>query len=327
MRRMRWLTAVSVFVAFPCAAELLEEPLQLSNREPLSQIFALPPMRSGEVLSADTTLWRGAIDIANNFVRAQRDGENLLLDGESQRYELGVRRGIGANWELGVTVPWISYNGGVLDNFIEDWHRLWGLPNGGRPDYPTHQLNFMYQRDGRTELDMHAAESGFGDVQVSAAYQLFNAGQDAVALSAQINLPTGDADKLTGSGAASAGFALAATHSRWLDLPLTVTGNAGALWLPRGDVLADQQKQAAWFASGEINWAVAQDWRLKAQLQAHSALYDSALRTLGSTSAQLLLGGSVRLSQRWLLDAGVGEDIAVDTAPDVTLQLALRAVY
>lgn len=320
-------TASALLVAQAQADALLDEPLALSERAPLTQRFNLPAMRSGELLMQDSVQWRVGVDVANNFVRDEKSAEKLVLDGESQRYELGVRYGLGAHWEIGAMVPWISYNGGALDNFIEDWHRAWGLPNGGRPNYATRQLQFLYQRNGRTELNFDGAEAGFGDMQVQVANQLLQTARDSIALIATLNLPTGDDKKLTGSGGTSAGILLAATHSEWLDLPLVLSANLGVQSLPRGDVLADQQKTSAWFGSGEIAWVVAQDWRLRAQINLHSAVYDSALTALGSTSTQLLLGGSVSLSPRWVLDAAVGEDIAVDTAPDVTLQLALKARY
>jgi hypothetical protein len=224
-------------------------------------------------------------------------------------------------------LPWISYNGGVLDNFIDDWHRVWGLPDGGRPNYAARQLQFRYQRGGKTELNFDSAQAGIGDMQLQIANQLLQTQRDSVALMATFNLPTGDDDKLTGSGGTGAGIALAATHSAWLDLPLMLTANLGVQTLPRTNVLDDRQKTSAWFGSGELAWAFAPNWRLRAQINAHSAFYRSELRALGSDSMQLLLGGSVRLSPRWALDAAIGEDIAVDTAPDVTMQLALKASY
>lgn len=321
------LAAVFSIPSFSFAADVLDEPLQLGNQQPLAQLFNLPTMRSGAVLPADATVWRGAADVANNWVRAQDGNESLVLDGESQRYTLGVRRGLGSGWEVGVAVPWVSYNGGTLDNFIEGWHHFWGLPSGGRPDYSTRQLNFVYQRNGRTELDFHRAESGVGDAQIAVAYQFLSDRQRAVTASATLNLPTGDVDKLTGSGNTSAALALAATYDQLFDLPLSVTANIGGQWLPHSEVLSIEQNSSAWFAAAELSWAVAQDWRLKAQLQTNTALYDSGLRALGSESMQLLLGGSVQLSPRWILEAAVGEDVAVDTASDVTLQLALKARY
>lgn len=327
-KSVQWVFTVSAVLAVQAHADaLLDEPLALSDRAPLVQRFNLPAMRSGELLAQGGLQWRTGVDVANNFVRDQSGTENLVLDGESQRYEFNVRYGLGAHWEIGAIVPWISYNGGALDNFIEGWHRAWGLPNGDRQDYATRQLQFLYQRSGRTELNFDRAEAGFGDVQLQIANQVLQTSRDNIALIATVNLPTGDDKKLTGAGGTSAGVLLAATHSDWLDLPLVLSANLGVQSLPRGDVFADRQKTSAWFGSGEIAWAAAQDWRLRAQINMHSAIYDSALTSLGATSTQLLLGGSVRLSPHWVLDAAVGEDIAVDTAPDVTLQLALKARY
>jgi len=306
---------------------LLDEPLALANEQPFAQLANIPTAHSGAILAAGQTSWRTDVDIANNFVRDSRGGEKLVLDGESQRYQLGMRRGLSETWEVGVQIPWLSYNGGVTDNFIKGWHKFWGLPDGGRPAYPNRRLNFFYQRNGVTEIDLHRAESGIGDVQFSAAYQWLRNDRNALAWSFTATAPTGSAHKFTGNGGGNLGIALAATRYQLFDLPLTATANIGAMWLPEGDVLAAQQKHAAWFANGEIGWAATQNLRLKIQLDANSALYDSDLITLGGDAVQLLLGGSMRLSSHWLLDAAIGEDIRVDTAPDVTFHLALKAHF
>lgn len=305
----------------------LDEPLSLSNRSPLIQVYGLPGARSGAVLGTGETALRLGYDVANNFTRSQRGSESIELDGETQRLELGLRQGLGRGWEVGLTLPLLRQDGGGLDGFIEHWHNFWGLPDGGRPGYPRNRLNYRYARDGRSGLDFSSTQSGVGDLELNAAYSLLSAGDDAVALAAVLHLPTGDADKLTGSGATNASLMLAATHNHLWNLPLTVTGNLGVMWLDRGDVLGDYQKDAVGFGSLELGWAVADSWRLKAQLDGHTAFYDSSLRELGADSLQLLLGGTARLSAHWLVDVAVAEDIAVDTAPDVVFQLALRARY
>lgn len=307
------------------ADAVLDQPLALSNRQPLVQMYNLPGARTGAVLEPERTQLRLGFDIANNFTSSSSGSESVVLDGESQRIELAGSRGLGQGWEVGFSLPWIDYRGGSLDSFIEDWHDTFGLPDGDRPGTRRDQLHFQYARDGRTELDFDRARSGIGDLQLNAAYSLLRTESSAVALAATLNLPTGDADKLTGTEATNLGVTLAATRYTLFGLPLTATGNIGALWLDRGDVLGDRQKDVVWLGAAELGWAVADAWRLKVQVNAHSALYRSDLRELGDTSAQLLLGGSVRLAPRWYLDVAVGEDIAVDTAPDVTFQIALKA--
>lgn len=309
------------------ADALIDEPLALSERSPLVQRFNLPGMRGGQLLSASQAQWRLGVDAANNYVRDSAGGETLVFDGESQRYEFGVRYGLGSEWEVGIMLPWMSYRGGVLDSFINRWHSAFGLPDHDRANYPSDKLQFSHATQGQIDFEFDHAKSGFGDMQLQIANQLLQTKRNNIALIASANLPTGDADKLTGSGGTSVGIMLAATHTGWLHLPLTLHGNIGAQTLPDSDVLDDRQKNSAWFGAMEIAWTQMQDWRLRAQLSAHSAIYDSALTSLGDASTQLLLGGTVRLTPQWALDFALSEDIVLDTAPDITLQLALKARY
>lgn len=320
-----WALA-GAFAGQALAASPLDEPLALSNRQPLVQLYGLPGARSGAVLATGASEWRLGFDVANNFTVSERGDEAIVLDGETRRLELGGRWGFGRGWEVGFQLPLVQHDGGGLDGFIEGWHDFWGLPDGDRPDYPRDRLRYRYQRDGDTLLDFHESESGVGDLQLNAAYTLMRGAGGDVALAAAVNLPTGDADKLTGADATSVALTLAASSPSLWGTPLAGHASGGVLWLERGDVLGALQEDQVWFGSVGVSWAAGENWRLKAQLEAHTAFYDSGLKELGDDSLQLLLGGSARLSRHWLLDLAVSEDIAVDTAPDVVFQLALRRV-
>lgn len=326
MSRIKTTAAIAAIVAGHAAGGPLDEPLALGNRQPLVQLHGLPAARSGAVLAPGATEWRLGFDVANNFTLSERAGEAIVLDGESRRLELGGRWGLGRGWEAGFRLPLIQHDGGGLDGFIEGWHDFWGLPDGDRPDHPRDRLRYRYQRGGHTLLDFHHSATGIGDLQLNAAYTLAAGPGGDVALTAAVNLPTGDAGKLTGAEATSVALTLAAgTPSLWGG-PIAGHANAGVLWLERGEVLGALQEERVWFGSAGLSWAPGERWRLKLQLEAHTAFYDSALKELGDDSLQLVLGGSARLSRRWLLDLAVSEDLAVDTAPDVVFQLALRRV-
>jgi len=96
------------------------------------------------------------------------------------------------------------------------------------------------------------------------------------------------------------------------------------LFLSNGDVIADQQNNLVGFGSIGVGWQALDSLNLKLQVDAHSAFYDdSELKEL-SESAQLLIGGTLAMTEATALDIAVGEDIVVDSAPDVVFHIALR---
>jgi hypothetical protein len=109
---------------------------------------------------------------------------------------------------------------------------------------------------------------------------------------------------------------------------LTLFGSAGGMAMTRGDVLPDQQRTVAGFGSLGVGWAPA-DWiAFILQLSGHTPFYHgSDLKELSANSLQLHSGGTIRLPGSLFMDIAVSEDIAVNTAPDVTLHLALRRAF
>lgn len=315
--------AVHGMAAANAQSEALLQPLAMGDHAPLAQIHGLPAPRGGALLEAGRTQTRLGVELANNYVRSDHDGEALIQDGESLRTDLAFDAGLG-DWEIGVTLPWIQQGGGTLDGFIEGWHDTFGLPDGDRPDYPRDRIQYRYQRGNTVLLDFHDRESGIGDLQLAAAYQLWRDNESAIALAATVKLPTGDADRLTGDDATATDLTVAASTQRLFGSSLYGYVNAGMQWLETGDVLSDMQRDQIWHMSGGLAYPASNSVVLKLQIDLHQSFYRSDLTALGADSAFIVVGGSVQLAPHWLLDIGVGEDIHVDTAPDVTLQAAVR---
>ena len=86
-------------------------------------------------------------------------------------------------------------------------------------------------------------------------------------------------------------------------------------------------KGLVYFGSSQIGWRIKESLNLKAQIDYHTPFYSSDLRQLGNTSVQLVLGGTVKVGKTFALDLSLSEDIATDTAPDVTFTLGLRRTF
>jgi hypothetical protein len=168
---------------------------------------------------------------------------------------------------------------------------------------------------------MSSSVSGLADIQASLGYDVV--ASDVSALSAWLNvkLPTGDADKLTGSGATDVSFILAG--ERRLDDDWAVFGQAAVTWLGDGDLLSYRQRSVVWSGLAGLGGRVWRGLSLKAQVDAHSAAFDSELDFLNE-AVVLTVGGDYRFASGWLMNMGVSEDIAVEHSPDVVFLFGVK---
>jgi hypothetical protein len=88
-------------------------------------------------------------------------------------------------------------------------------------------------------------------------------------------------------------------------------------WLGEGERLAARQRDFAWSALAGIGWRAWRGLELKAQLDAHSAVFDEAELDFLGEAFVLTFGGDYRFASGWQLDLAVSEDIAVESASDV----------
>lgn len=321
--RAVWIAALCAYGALtPCIvrAEWGPTPLSLPNLNPLTHIYGTPsarPIRPADRIGVDTT-------VASHFVSEANAAEALSLDGETVRTALTLARRLTPTWALGAVVPHVRQGGGGLDRVINNWHRWFGLPDGGRDAAPLDAFDFRYRRADGGAVRTQVAGGGIGDVQLFADF----AATRAWSLQTTLKLPTGDAAQLRGSGAADlAVVAAARTPFAPGAAPLAFYGHVGALARGRGDVLPAQARTGVGLAQAGVAWAPLARLTLQAQLDGHTGFYrDSDLATLGP-ALQLGVGG------RWQLAADTGvsfafaEDVAVATAPDVAFQLALDIRY
>jgi len=100
-----------LLLAKPLAAQELA-PFQTQNQSPLVQIYGLPAPGEAFVLSKGKSQVGLIADLANNYATDSASREDILLDGESYRFTLEGRYGLGHGVEVGLEVPYIAFSGG-----------------------------------------------------------------------------------------------------------------------------------------------------------------------------------------------------------------------
>ena len=301
-------------------------PFSVRNLSPPALIKSLPVAESVCLNQPRQFSVRFGFDISN--VATDNDWaeqEEIVLDGEIYVVTLGLRYGLAKHLEIGFDLPWVFQNSGSLDNFIENFHDFFGLPNSDRNNMSNNKINYTYtNNDGNNFLLDHDTNS-IGDIRLLAAWQWLDTEQTAARLQAWIKTPTGDSDKLTGSGGWDFSLSLSLQRNFILEKgSASLWGGFGGSWLDDGDVLPGRAEN--WVVSGWMGagWSPLSWFGLKLQFDSHSALYDSQLRELGRTAMMLTIGGTLGLGDATVLDIGVGEDLASHTSPDMVFLLNLN---
>ena len=307
---------------------LAGEPFLILNDQPLGRLYGSPMGDDAAPVVVAGTELRAALDVGNNSIEKFRGADELVLDGETWVLRFAARYGWKNGWRVALGVPVVSHQGGGTDSFIEEYHDALGLPDGNRKRRAADRLEYRYQRDGETMFNLTDSTTGLGDVRLSVSAPLARdqAGTRALEAVAGVELPTGDPDRLLGSGSWDFSLGLAACDfaslSKW---NLELHGAAGLLALTEGEVLEDFQETFAGYGMLSAGWRLASWLVPRVQVDFHSPFFaDTGLAPLDDWAVALVCGATVRLSAGFALDVAVAEDVAVNTAPDVVFHVGLK---
>lgn len=295
------------------------EPFRMRNLTPAVAIFGLPPWQ----LATVHRRFGLTTELANDYRMSQAGPDSLVMDGETWRTSLQFAGRINERWSYGVEVPYYRQSGGVLDHFIDTWHRLFNLPNGGRSQRPDNVLQFQFADRNGVFYALDTPRRGLGDVQLSAARRVGADGR--YVLRGTLKLPTGEAGMLAGSGSSDAAVTLLRPQrALFRARPAGYFWGLGAMAVGDAQRIRYPQRHAVALAVLGGSWKPWLRTGLKAQLDFHSAFYGTPLRELGYASTQLTVGGWHDIGRHGELELAVGEDLRVGTAPDVVLHVGVH---
>ena len=300
--------------------------LPVRSHNPFLQAFGVPAAEGAETRLPGETAFRLSFDISNHADLDETDSELAELDGESYFLNFAVRRGLANGAEIGLDLPFVAHHGGFLDAPIEHWHDLWGLSNSHR-EAPRNLLRFGYAASDADAFELTSSAGGIGDIRLSVALPLGQSAHGAArfALRAGIELPTGDADELLGSGAIDWSLSFHADRSLQVaGRELRMSALVGALFPGDSGTLPLAQRDVVGLAGGALAWQVTERFSLTGQFNAQSAFYDSRLDVLGGESVQISVGGGYDFQRGAVsLTFGLVEDLFDNATTDFALHVGI----
>lgn len=190
-------------------------------------------------LAGDTDRRTGSQTLG--IIRMDKGQTVFLVDGEIHRTTITAHRGLGANLEVGIAIPFATIGGGTSDGFIEHFHSAFHLGDNQRVAMQRNRETVYLRTDERTYFREHTSGAQIGDIALSAKYELTALEDPHLSLSIEsaIELPTGDAHTLDGSGSLDGGVQLLATRDYGRS---RVHASAGVLVLGRNGALGTKSQ-------------------------------------------------------------------------------------
>jgi len=270
-----------------------------------------------------SALWSNSFSWTQDVPGENPQDRSFLLDGETGDVELALRRGLGANVDVGLHVTALGRGGGVLDGFIDAWHRLTGFDNGNRPDF----LRNAFRIEGRTTAGAafswnDAPGWGLGDMELDARWRVADGGRDrpSVALAFRVVLPTSTGPYSGGGGFGAAGqvavqFPLGRRFDLYTGLGVTAQDEA--------PVHGIEYEPARIHSYAALEWRVARPLSLLVETNAASRLVAN-IESYPGTHWIVNFGGRLDVGSRARLDVFLTENIvSQQTTTDFAIYTAV----
>ncbi len=326
--RLTCAIVLSGLLASPAVAgDDLSAVLAFRNHHPFLQIFGVPVFQSATLAEQGRLKYDFNFELTNHADRGGNANEIFEIDGETYALNLSLRHRLWPRLEIGADIPVVSHQKGFLDNIIKEWHDVLSVSNSNRSG-PKDQLFFFYEAGGVTQYQRSTSTVGFGDVQLTAAVPLMETnGNTDFTVRTSLKLPTGDDEKLHGSGALDASVGLyASTKTTFLDRGLGLSGFAGLLALGDGDVLPDIQESTVPFGGAAARWQAMERLGIVIQVYAQGNYFDTDVEELGGDTFQLGIGLDWHMpEQGLLLTFAIAEDPLSDATPDFAAHISVRS--
>ncbi|MEM1188111.1 MAG: DUF3187 family protein [Pseudomonadota bacterium] len=297
---------------------LLGSPIASRNLSPIYANLGVPVMQDARGLPPGSWELGWQLHWASHSVRETGVDGLLEFDGETQRHDLKLAVGLGAGFDMNLTVPWIRHDGGALDSLIDDWHAFWGLPDGPRPRQGQDQLRYFSSSGPGFLLDEGA--SGFGDAELDLAWRFGIIDGAQISAFAHGKFATGDAQDFTGSGSNGASVGLRASAGECVSVRVSCHMQLGVAYVGEIDLVPGAD-DAIWFGGVSVSWLLTDSLAITGQIDAQASPFDGVLNESGDPIWGAL---GVRYSpgDAWRFDFQFSEDLAVGSAPDITFLLS-----
>lgn len=316
--KITFFTIVLTSFAIPADVFAFEGPMQIKNQFPL--FTHLNPL-SFEAASLENSY---SINLSHSTVHLVQNSQDWSMSLDMEWTELNIRgrKTFYDSFELGVDLPFLSFNSGFMDSPINYLHRTVGFSNYGREYRPENDFLYEVNRKGVTIIKGEQGKVGLSDIRLSAKKAIISS-DPAVSLKLDIELPTGDAKKGYGSG--NLGTDLSLLLDKRVGESFMTYCNLGVAF--PGDLDGYETVDLKQFAFGGIalEMSALENFSLLAQFSFQESPYpETGVRPVDATATLLTFGGRYNSQGHGSYEFTFTEDPNTAGAPDFTVGLSYK---
>ncbi len=324
MRRAVWASAAGLLGACVHDSEF-RGPMPVRNQHPAQLTVLHMDPASAEVLPAGVVRMRAGASYSSLFLTGQGSGNRFSMDGEILRARWTGTVGLGRGFQLTAEAAAGHTTGGFLDDFVQDWHDFFHLPDQNRGQAQNGVFDVIAEYQGQIAWRQREETLRFMDLPLTLTWNAVppRTGGIGLALRGAVELPTGDQDRGFGNGELDWAVGLV---GEWRVETFAVTGHVQHTFAGTPD-----QARAVGFGVRDVT-----TFGLGLELPLTSALTGlvqtevetSTLRALNFERVAreqwlLWMGARARLAEDWYLELALGEDLRGFVSPDFTAWLSV----
>lgn len=301
-------------------AHTFEGPLFYRNGFPLFTHLNTPSIESAR---PESSVFLG-LSYSSVYMVKESTAWSVGLDMEEAELDLRLKKNFNDSWEAGVDIPFLSFNSGFMDGFLQDYHNAFGFPDYGRKNRPLNDFLYTVKRDGKTVVAGEGGRAAPGDITVSLKKTVIT-GDPAISVLASVELPTGDAK--TGYGNGSVGESVVLLLDKDLGKSMRLYLNLGASF--PGDLRGYERVRLRdyVFASAALEAVVTTNLNLVAQAYYEESPYPkTGIETIDRSAVILTLGGRYSRGPD-SFELAFTEDPSTSGAPDFSLSLGYKRSF
>lgn len=307
------LTAVSL------DSSAFQGPLEIRNQFPLFIHLNSPCLES----ASQQDRFSVVLSYSSLFLLKRSNDWSVQMDMETLEFALRIKKNIPQVMEIGLEIPLLSFNSGVLDGPLQWYHQTFGFPDYGRSTRPKNDYLYRVGKGGKWVVEGELGKLGLGDIRITGKKELFGMdGHPFLSLKLDLELPTGDPQKGYGNGSLDIGLGL--LIEKEITQSLLAVANLGLVvpgpWKAKETIALREY----YYGGLGLEWAFSKHLSFLSQVWAQTSPFPETGIDAIDRPALIFSIGSRYTYGLNSLELALTEDVSTSGAPDFTLNLAFK---